>query len=100
MQQLGKWLYQWRVQWTFFTALSQHDLSCVMVHSVKPADTAFVHRTSLSSVQFYVSWTDASQAQQCTAWLQVCICNVLAILLSLLTRFHAVPPFGSELYAL
>lgn len=42
-----------------------------MLCRIKAADSAFPHRSTLSSVQWYVSWGDAGQAQRCTAWLKV-----------------------------
>lgn len=42
-----------------------------MLCRIKAADSAFPHRSTLSSVQWYVSWGDARQAQRCTAWLKV-----------------------------
>jgi hypothetical protein len=41
-----------------------------MLNRIKAADSAFPHRSTLSSVQWYVSWGDARQAQSCTAWLK------------------------------
>jgi hypothetical protein len=43
-----------------------------MLCRIQAAYSAFPHRSMLSSVQWYVSWLDAGQAQRSTAWLQVC----------------------------
>lgn len=42
------------------------------INAIPAANTAFVHRSTLASIQFYVSWTSASNAQRSTAWLQAC----------------------------